>query len=207
MNIKDLENIKKQLPQSYKGALKYNQLKRLCNKYNKLIIKLEVNGLEVIKELDKIDFKSVNKKELTKLGLIRLILKAKTKLLNIFIKKEINKLDSSNNISKDNDIVEEEIKVIDIKINKLIEDKKDYVYQLEEEQETLEALERECVTLENLIIDCKDDEKEDIKKEIYSNQKYLKQSREALELLKLNIILIDIELKRFEFQKKELYNN
>lgn len=204
MNIKDLENIKKQITTTYKNNLKYNSLKRLCNKYNKLIVKLEDNEIEIIKELEKINFESVNKKELVKLGLTQLILKAKNKLLNIFIKEEINKLISLNNNPKDKEIIEEELKIINIKINKLTEDKKDYLYQLEEEQETLEALERDNENLEKLIIDCKVEEKEEIKEEMYYNEKYLKQSKEALELLKMNIALIDIELKRFEYEKKNI---
>lgn len=204
MNIKDLENIKKQITTTYKKNLKYNSLKRLCNKYNKLIVKLEDNEIEIIKELEKINFESVNKKELVKLGLTQLILKAKNKLLNIFIKEEINKLISSNNNPKDKEIIEEELKIINIKINKLTEDKKDYLYQLEEEQETLEALERDNENLGKLIIDCKDEEKEEIKEEMYYNEKYLKQSKEALELLKMNIALIDIELKRFAYEKKNI---
>ena len=108
MNIKDLENIKKQITTTYKNNLKYNSLKRLCNKYNKLIVKLEDNEIEIIKELEKINFESVNKKELIKLGLTQLVLKAKNKLLNIFIKEEINKLISSNNNPKDKEIIDEE---------------------------------------------------------------------------------------------------
>lgn len=204
MNIKDLENIKKQITTTYKNNLKYNSLKRLCNKYNKLIVKLEDNEIEIIKELEKINFESVNKKELVKLGLTQLILKAKNKLLNIFIKEEINKLISSNNNPKDKEIIEEELKIINIKINKLTEDKKDYLYQLEEEQETLEALERDNENLEKIIIDCKVEEKEEMKEEMYYNEKHLKQSKEALELLKMNIALIDIELKRFEYEKKNI---
>lgn len=68
----------------------------------------------------------------------------------------------------------------------------------------VESLQRESVTLGNLIIDSNNGEIEDIKKEIIYNEKHLKQSKESIELLKLNVTLVDIELKRYEYQKKIL---